>query len=141
LQGALLEISYPTIDGAGIVLVDALRHDTIVSLVTHDGLIDLTKGSIEPSETPIACALRESYEESGIDDISFVWGTRCIIVEPLIMYVAQTSQLPRLVRNQKTKVFEHLDVKMLTFSAAYKNILPYLKPVILWAHGIVNKRT
>ena len=39
---------------------------------------DLTKGGIEPHETELDAALRETQEESGITNLDFKWGLQKI---------------------------------------------------------------
>ncbi|MFS8608355.1 MAG: NUDIX domain-containing protein, partial [Gammaproteobacteria bacterium] len=51
-----------TPDGARFLLLRAYRH------------WDCPKGVVEPGEEPLDAAVRETAEETGIDDLEFAWG-------------------------------------------------------------------
>jgi bis(5'-nucleosidyl)-tetraphosphatase len=42
---------------------------------------DFPKGELEPGEAPLAAALREAQEETGLDDFRLRWGADCIETE------------------------------------------------------------
>ena len=70
--GAVLILLYP--DGSDLRLPLTVRSDLLPS---HRGEVSLPGGAIEPDEDgPVTAALRESYEELGVEPASVaVWGT------------------------------------------------------------------
>jgi 8-oxo-dGTP pyrophosphatase MutT (NUDIX family) len=77
--GAVLILLYP--DGADLRLPLTVRSERLPS---HRGEVSLPGGAIEPHEDgPVSAALRESYEELGVDSASVaVWGTLTPIYIP-----------------------------------------------------------
>ena len=53
-------------DIAGVFMINKSR-DKVLCLYNKDGLIDFAKGKIDPGESTLDCAIRETYEETGYD--------------------------------------------------------------------------
>ena len=58
-----------SVDGARFLLLRAYRN------------WDFPKGLVEPGEDPLAAAVREVHEETGLTDLAFEWGTGFIETE------------------------------------------------------------
>ena len=118
--------------GAGIIVLRTFSDGVkILFLRTHKGAWDIPKGRLDPGETPFQCALRETYEESGIDDLSFPWGHEPVAnLEGLTIYVAKTSQDPIILPNPKSRRLEHASAHWVRAEVATKIAPKYLH------HGI-----
>ena len=127
-----------TVPGAGIVVVrqfdDGWR---VLGLILGD-FIDIPKGVIEDGEKPFQAALRETLEESGIDQLNFAWGTQSAMVGRLTTYVASTTQDPKIDQNPETGIYEHQGFAWLSWEEMLNDAYPYLRPVIGWARDIVE---
>ncbi len=102
---------------------------------------DFPKGMIEPGEAPLAAAIRETAEESGLTDLGFRWGevyreTAPYGNPPKIAryYLAETSQTdivlpvsPELGRP------EHHEWRWVDFEQARQLLPNRLLPVLEWA--------
>jgi len=105
----------------------------------HGAMYDLPKGTEDLNESSIDCALRETFEETGISikqneliagpmDYSF-----------LTMWVAEVSIFSRIIieKNPITGKFEHEGFKWLTEKEALDNVYPYLAPFVKWAFTVI----
>lgn len=110
------------------------------------GKIDIPKGHLEPDETDLEAALRECYEEAGIevkvpDDM--IWGDASYIVErphkDVAVFLAVTDQEPIIRINPETKQYEHDGYHWLAWEEIKNRSYPYLRPAIEWAQRIVEK--
>lgn len=128
------------VDHAGVAILafnaDQTSYD-VLCLDDRSGYLDLTKGAIEHSESPLDAALRECHEEAGIDDLVFTWGMMHIIVGGLIMYVAETSDTPVIRPNRLTGIVEHRCALWLPINVARCRVHGYLSPVIEWARRVI----
>jgi len=106
---------------------------------------DFPKGMCEPGEAPLAAAIREVAEETGIGRLSFGWGERYIDTGPYNhgkiarYYLAETSEekvemgvSPDLGRP------EHHEYRWLDFDAAYDIASPRVREVVQWARRVVG---
>ena len=58
---------------AGVVILKFMDGDYhVLCLKTKGGKYDLTKGIIDPGESPFQAACRECYEESGIESVKLI---------------------------------------------------------------------
>jgi 8-oxo-dGTP pyrophosphatase MutT (NUDIX family) len=122
--------------GAGIILVKYFDNQPkILGLMDHDAF-DLPKGSMDPGESIIQCAFRETYEECDIVEFSFPWGFKYIALGNLTLFIAVTEEEPTIKRNPITRSFEHKFAKWLHFDEKY--FKPMLRPAVKWAKSIVN---
>lgn len=101
---------------------------------------DFPKGRVEPGETPLDAAIRETAEEAGIGDLAFRWGEGCCETEPYRQgkvaryYLAETTQAfitlpvsPELGRP------EHDEWRWVSFDEAERLLPPRLQPILAWA--------
>jgi len=103
---------------------------------------DFPKGELQPGEEPLAGALRETREETGIRDLSFPWGLDFVETEPYNggtkiarYYLAETQSAqvelpvnPALGRPEHHE-FRWVDLEELAALAPGR-----LDPVIRWLH-------
>jgi 8-oxo-dGTP pyrophosphatase MutT (NUDIX family) len=101
---------------------------------------DFPKGMVEPGETPLAAAIRETAEEAAIGDLAFRWGEDYCETAPYgrgkvaRYYLAETQQAsvtlpvsPELGRP------EHDEWRWVDFDAAERLLPPRLQPILAWA--------
>lgn len=129
----------------GIVL--AREHEdqwlTLVLRAYHNW--DFPKGVCEEGEQPFDAARREVEEESGIVELLFDWGDRCIETGPYNKgkvaryYLARTGQekvemgiSPELGRP------EHSEFRWVSFDEAYDLTAPRVREVVVWARQIIG---
>ena len=101
---------------------------------------DFPKGLVEAGEEPLAAALREVAEETGLRDLSFPWGEVWRETEPyaggkvarfyLVESATGTVMLPV---NPKLGRPEHHEFRWLELDAAARLLPPRLQQVLLWA--------
>jgi 8-oxo-dGTP pyrophosphatase MutT (NUDIX family) len=132
---------------AGIVVVRKSSDDWLFLLLRAYRNWDFPKGLIEPEEDPLATAIRETREETSIEDLKFTWGTDYLETEPYAggkvarYYLAQTTQAdlvlpicPGLGRP------EHHEYRWLNLDAARVLLTPRLSLVLEWAwHTVVSQ--
>jgi len=107
---------------------------------------DFPKGEMEPGESPLQAALRETREETGITDLRFRWGEVFKETEPYNRrtkvaryYVAQTSEDQVVFAvNPQIGGPEHHEHRWLAYPELEKRSPPRLLPVIRWARGVVG---
>lgn len=107
---------------------------------------DFPKGEMEPGESPLQAAVRETREETGITDLRFRWGELFKETEPYNRrtkvaryYVAQTSEDQVVFAvNPQIGGPEHHEHRWLTYPELEKRSPPRLLPVIRWARGVVG---
>lgn len=101
---------------------------------------DFPKGGVEPGETPLAAALRETAEEAAVTDLAFRWGETYCETAPYRggkvarYYLAETSQRaitlpvsPELGRP------EHHEWRWVSVAEAGRLLPPRLQPILAWA--------
>jgi len=116
-------------DGAGVIVIrDFLDGQKALLLLNHDGTWDLPKGGMEPGEAPFDCAVRETFEEASIDDLTFDWGTQPIVSENLYFYIARSSQDPVIRVNPVHGNYEHIQGIWIDPENAVDLLPDFLKP-------------
>lgn len=101
---------------------------------------DFPKGTLEPGETPLQAAIRETAEESSVTDVDFRWGEIYRETAPYRRgkvaryYLAETRQVvihlpiaPELGRP------EHDEWRWVDFAEAQRLLPPRLQPILAWA--------
>lgn len=109
---------------------------------------DFPKGLVEAGEEPLAAAMRETKEETGIDDLQFAWGTDHIDTAPYARnkvaryYLARTAH-ERVVLgvNEALGRPEHQEYRWVDLGEALELLGPRLRPVAAWAAAKVMRET
>ncbi len=117
-----------TDDGARFLLLRAYRN------------WDFPKGGVEAGEDPLAAARRETLEETGIEDLEFVWGEDFVETPPYAAnkvaryYLARTRreriELPSSVELGRP---EHHEYRWVDLTEALALTVPRIQAVVAWA--------
>jgi len=121
-----------TADGARFLLLRAYRN------------WDCPKGVVEPGEEPLDAAIRETAEETGIDDLEFPWGRDYYETPPYSgnkvarYYVARTRrERLELPVNPDLGRPEHHEYRWVDLGEALRLTVPRIQSVVTWAAGKV----
>ena len=102
---------------------------------------DFPKGLIEPGEKPLAAAVRETEEETGLTGLDFHWGTECIDTEMYgdhkvaSYYLAETGQEKIVLPvNPELGQPEHDEFRWVGMDEAQRLLPARLQPILRWAH-------
>lgn len=106
---------------------------------------DFPKGLTEEGEEPLATAVRELAEETGIRDAVFEWGERFLETGPYSRgkvaryYIARTATADVVMGlSPVTGQPEHHEWRWLSFDEAYDLSSPRVRDVVRWARQIVG---
>ena len=108
---------------------------------------DFPKGTVEPGEEPRAAAIRETREETGIEDLDFAFGDGYRETMPYAggkvarYYLALTGQeaisLP--VSGELGRA-EHDEWRWVDFTGAAALLPPRLQPILAWVRQVLETR-
>lgn len=125
---------------AGVVVVRDAGGDWRYLLLRAYRNWDLPKGRLEPDEAPLAGAIREAREETGIGDLEFAWGEESIDTEPYAggkvvrFFVARTrSESLILPPSPELGRPEHHEYRWVSLREALALTVPRLQRVLRWA--------
>ena len=99
---------------AGIVVLKETEFNFLMLGLKFGSTFDLPKGGVEPCESVLDAALRETAEEAGIVELDFKWGLQKTQISNITLFIAMTTQQPIVRRNPETGEFEHQSVRWLT---------------------------
>jgi 8-oxo-dGTP pyrophosphatase MutT (NUDIX family) len=129
---------------AGIVVVRETEDGARFLLLRAYRNWDCPKGLVEPGEDPLDAALRETAEETGIDDLEFPWGyayheTPVYTGNKIARYyVARTRrEHVELPVNPVLGRAEHHEYRWVDLSEALRLTVPRIQGAITWAAGNV----
>ena len=97
----------------------------------NNGIYDIPKGRIDPGETLLQCAIRESKEEASIDITHLDSGP--YTYDRLTIWLAESYQKPYIGINPTTGIKEHLGYTWVNGETMEAQCLDYLKPHNKWA--------
>ena len=130
--------------GAGIILMamDYNGEPKILGLIgdtkhrrKHQATYDLPKGTRDPGESMIDCAIRETFEETGINISRNEMFAGPFRTSFLHMWIAEIDIKEKITisKNPETGKFEHDGYDWLTKQEAMSMMYPYLLPFVEWA--------
>ena len=107
---------------------------------------DFPKGEVEPGESPLAAALRETREETGLAELDFKWGTVFQETAPYNRgaktaryYLAETRQAAVVFAvNPALGGPEHHEYRWVDQEELERLAPARLKPVVAWAARMVG---
>tara|TARA_Y100000034_G_scaffold50665_1_gene62403 strand:+ start:885 stop:1295 length:411 start_codon:yes stop_codon:yes gene_type:complete len=123
---------------AGIAVVREDEAGYSVLCLRFGDTFDLTKGGIEPHETELDAALRETQEEAGITNLDFKWGLRKIRLNNMCFFIACTTEEPYIRSNPETNKKEHESAHWFTLEQAESKLHPDLSGIVEWIATIVG---
>ena len=102
---------------------------------------------IEAEEDPLATAIREAREETGLTDFAFTWGHGFRETEPYAsgkiarFYVAETrNERIELPVNPALGQPEHHEWRWVSFDEAHHLLAPRLRFIVDWAESVARRR-
>lgn len=130
----------PRFFSAGVVVVRMAHNEWHLLILRAWGKWDFPKGMVEPDETPLAAAIRETEEEASISDLTFHWGETFFETAPYNQgskvaryYLAETKQEHiTLPVSPELGHPEHDEWRWVSFDDAEKLLPPRLQPVLAW---------
>jgi 8-oxo-dGTP pyrophosphatase MutT (NUDIX family) len=131
---------------AGIVVVRKAGDRWTFLLLRAFRNWDFPKGEVEPGESPLAAALRETREEAGLAVLDFKWGTVFQETAPYNRgtktaryYLAETRQEAVVFAvNPALGGPEHHEYRWLDREELERLAPARLKPVVAWAARMVG---
>lgn len=126
---------------AGIVVVHRAANEWRILLLRAFRNWDFPKGLLEPGETALAAARRETREETGLTEVRFRWGHDSIDTEMYgdhkiaTYFLAETTQtVIELPINPELGRPEHDEYRWVSVGDARELLPPRLLPVLQWAY-------
>ena len=129
--------------GAGIILMAYVNDEPrILGLIgdaahrkKHRATYDLPKGTRDPGESLIDCAIRETFEETSINISSSEFIAGPFRTSFLHMWIAEIDISEKIIisKNPESGKYEHDGYDWLTKEEASKMAYPYLRPFVEWA--------
>lgn len=130
----------PTRLSAGVVVVRETSEGWRFLLLRAFNHWDFPKGMVEAGEEPLAAAIREVKEETGIADLVFAWGDVYTETGPYSRgkvaryYVARTrtSDVVLMVIEELGRA-EHNEFRWVDLETALRLVSPRVQPIVQWA--------
>jgi len=131
----------------GFVLVRPTATDCLTLLLRAWHHWDFPKGLCEQGEAPLATALRELGEETGIQEPEMAWGERFMDTGPYSRgkvaryYLARTERADVVMGlSPATGLPEHHEWRWVSFTEAYDMTAPRVRGVVTWARQVIGVR-
>lgn len=125
---------------AGVIVIREAAEKPLFLLLRAYQYWDCPKGGVEHGEEPLAAAVREVDEETGITDLAFDWGTDFVETAPYAhnkiarYYVARTRiERVTLKINPALGRPEHHEYRWVDFAEAVALTVPRVQHVLAWA--------
>jgi len=129
---------------AGVVVLRRHARDWRCLLLRAFAYWDFPKGRIEPDEAPLAAAIREVEEETGLVELVFRWGEAFRETAPYSggkvarYYLAEAPAGDvRLPVNPELGRPEHDEFRWVSFAEAKRLAVPRIREIAEWAEGVV----
>ena len=139
IRATLIENQISKKPGAGIILVKKFNDTWKVLTLVLNGVYDIPKGGIENGESTFETAIRETHEESNIQDFKFQWGKTPFSSGRLTVYLASTTEDGKIIPNPKTGIYEHDEARWVDWDEMIAKTSDFIRPCIRWARREVNK--
>ncbi len=131
---------------AGVVVVRQQAGQWLYLLLRAYQYWDFPKGIVEHEEDPLAAAIRETEEETTIDDLTFRWGEVYTQTPPYNngrkvarYYLAETHyEAIHLPVTEELGKPEHDEYRWVSYAEAKRLTGPRVGAVVDWADGIIN---
>lgn len=127
---------------AGIVVVRCIAGHYHYLLLRAYRYWDFPKGLLEPHESPLAAALRETREETGLSNLEFRWGECYTETAPyagnkVARYYLATSRSGEVTLGVNPALArpEHHAYSWMDYEAARGLVGPRIRAVLDWAHA------
>ena len=134
---------------AGIVPIKLEDGEYLFLLLRSYNFWDFPKGRIEPYESALSAAIRETYEETTIPDqqLLFVWGTDSYTTEPYkkgiktgTYFVAKTTATTiDLPYSEEIGKPEHEEFRWVTYEEGKKLTNKRIGGVLEWAYKKITE--
>lgn len=131
---------------AGVMVVRFIDHVPHYLLLRVYGYWDFPKGLVEADEEPLAAAIREVEEETGLTGLDFRWG-RSFRQTPPYRKGAKMARY-YLAESTQGEVFlpvseelghpEHDDFQWFPYAEARKRLADRVKPALDWGHSLAS---
>ncbi|HTO49448.1 MAG TPA: NUDIX domain-containing protein [Burkholderiales bacterium] len=129
---------------AGVVVLRRHANDWRCLLLRAFAYWDFPKGRIEPDEAPLAAAIREVEEETGLVGLVFRWGEAFRETAPYSggkvarYYLAESPAGDvRLPVSPELGRPEHDEFRWVSFAQAKRLAVPRIREIAEWAEGVV----
>lgn len=129
----------------GVVIVRQAGDEWLTLMLRAWHNWDFPKGLCETGETPLVTARREVAEETGIEDLSFDWGDRCVDTGPynrgkIARYFLASTGESRVEMGISPELGrpEHHEFRWFDFDAAWDIAAPRVRDVVAWARQVVG---
>ena len=130
---------------AGVVLLRSEGNTWRYLLLRAYDYWDFPKGIVHPGEDPLQAARREVEEETGLKDLTFLWGSHYRETPPYgrgkvaRYYVAQTRQVQVVLPvSQELGRPEHHEFRWMNYEEARRLLSPRVVAILDWAHALVS---
>jgi bis(5'-nucleosidyl)-tetraphosphatase len=129
----------------GVVLIRETGAGTRTLLLRAYHHWDFPKGMRLPGEDPLATAVREVVEETGVDDLDFAWGDQFFETGPyskgkVARYYLARTQTAEVVMGDSPEsgVPEHHEWRWVSFDEAYDMGSARVRGIVQWARQVVG---
>ncbi len=136
----------PHILSAGVVVVRYFEDTPKFLFLRAYDYWDFPKGMVDAGEEPLAAAIREVEEETGLTELNFRWGHVIKETEPYgnknkiaRYYIAESKEgdahLPVSAELGKP---EHDEFRWMSYDEAKTLLVPRVRAILDWAHRIAH---